>query len=70
MVLAELQDRRLFNEMLFSSYEGVSEDRLLALAEEAFDKVMKPRSSQARRTRERASTRATTSSSSRARSTS
>jgi HAD superfamily hydrolase (TIGR01490 family) len=42
MALAETQDRRLFNELLFSSFEGVSEDRLLLLAEEAFEKVMKP----------------------------
>jgi len=42
MALAEVQDRRLFNELLFSSFEGVSEDRLLSLAEEAFEKVMKP----------------------------
>jgi HAD superfamily hydrolase (TIGR01490 family) len=42
MVLAEMRDRRLFNEMLFTSYEGFSEDRLLALAEEAFEKVIKP----------------------------
>lgn len=42
MALAEMQDRRLFNEMLFSSYEGMSEDRLLTLAEEAFERVMKP----------------------------
>jgi HAD superfamily hydrolase (TIGR01490 family) len=43
MALAELRDRRLFNEMLFSAYEGVSEDRLLSLADECFDKVIKPR---------------------------
>lgn len=43
MVMAELRDRRLFNELLFTSYEGVSEDRLVALAEETFDKVMKPK---------------------------
>jgi HAD superfamily hydrolase (TIGR01490 family) len=42
MALAELQDRRLFNEMLFTSYGGMSEDRLMTLAEEAFQKVMKP----------------------------
>jgi len=42
MALAELKDRRMFNELLFASYEGMSEDRLLTLAEEAFDKVMKP----------------------------
>ncbi|HEY4122834.1 MAG TPA: HAD-IB family hydrolase, partial [Byssovorax sp.] len=28
MALAELLDRRLFNELLFASYEGSSEDRL------------------------------------------
>lgn len=43
MALAELQDRRLFNEMLFSEYSGVSQDRLLSLAQEAFDTVIKPR---------------------------
>jgi HAD superfamily hydrolase (TIGR01490 family) len=42
MAVAESRDRRLFNELLFSSYEAVSEDRLLSLAEEAFDKVLKP----------------------------
>jgi HAD superfamily hydrolase (TIGR01490 family) len=42
MALAEVQDRRLFNELLFSSFEGVSEDRLLALAEETFDTVIRP----------------------------
>ncbi|XXT18930.1 HAD-IB family hydrolase [Sorangium sp. So ce429] len=42
MMMAELQDRRLFNELLFSSFDGVSEDRLVALAEEAFAKVLKP----------------------------
>jgi HAD superfamily hydrolase (TIGR01490 family) len=42
MAIAEMLDRRTFNEMLFSSYEGVSEDRLVALAEEAFAKVLKP----------------------------
>ncbi len=42
MALAEVQDRRTFNELLFSSFAGVSEDRLLALAKEAFERVMKP----------------------------
>jgi HAD superfamily hydrolase (TIGR01490 family) len=42
MVLAETRDRRLFNEILFTSFEGMSEDRLLGLAEEAFDRVLKP----------------------------
>src|SRR5688572_4526741 len=39
---AELKDRRFFNELLFSIYEGVSEDRLLLLADEVVDKVLKP----------------------------
>jgi len=43
MVMAEMQDRRLFNELLFSSFEGVSEDRLVALAEETFESVIKPK---------------------------
>src|SRR6185295_4907983 len=42
MALAEAQDRRLFNELLFSSFEGTSEDRLVSLATETFDKVIKP----------------------------
>ncbi len=42
MVLAEAQDRRVFNEVLFTSFEGTSEDRLLCLAEEAFDTIIKP----------------------------
>jgi HAD superfamily hydrolase (TIGR01490 family) len=41
MAVAELQDRRLFNELLFSAYEGMSRDRLLLLADEAFDTVIK-----------------------------
>lgn len=42
LALAELQDRRIFNEMLFASYGGMSEDRLMTLAEEAFATVIKP----------------------------
>ncbi len=41
MALAELVDRRRFNELLFTAYEGISRDRLLILADEAFDGVMK-----------------------------
>jgi HAD superfamily hydrolase (TIGR01490 family) len=41
MVWAELQDRRLFNEALFTSYEGISQDRLLILADDAFESVLK-----------------------------
>lgn len=42
MVVAEMRDRRLFNEMLFASYGGMSEDRLMTLSEEAFSRVLKP----------------------------
>jgi len=42
MALAEVRDRRMFNELLFTSFEGVSEDRLVALAEETFERVFKP----------------------------
>ena len=41
MMLAELRDRRLFNEVLFSTYEGISQDRFLILADEAFETVIK-----------------------------
>jgi HAD superfamily hydrolase (TIGR01490 family) len=43
MAMAEVRDRRLFNELLFSSYEGVSEDRLICLAQEAFERVIRPK---------------------------
>jgi HAD superfamily hydrolase (TIGR01490 family) len=42
MVLAELADRRTFNELLYGSYEGMSEDRVLLLAEEVFSDVIRP----------------------------
>jgi HAD superfamily hydrolase (TIGR01490 family) len=42
MALAEVIDRRRFNELLFAAYEGISHDRLLCLADEAFDSVVKP----------------------------
>src|SRR5258706_16122763 len=42
LMLAEMVDRRTFNEMLFSSYAGTSEDRMVLLAQEAFDNVMRP----------------------------
>jgi len=42
MALAEMRDRRVFNEMLFSVYQDMSHDRLHLLADEAFDKVIKP----------------------------
>lgn len=42
LAYAELRDRRLFNEALYEHFRGMSEDRLLSLADEAFDKVLKP----------------------------
>ncbi len=42
MAIAELFDRRTFNELLFSAYAGMSEDRLELLGEEAFRKVLLP----------------------------
>jgi HAD superfamily hydrolase (TIGR01490 family) len=42
MMVAELVDRRLFNELLFSAYAGMSEDRLLLLADEVFERRLKP----------------------------
>ena len=43
MVWAETRDRRLFNEMLFSHYKGMTEDRIAVLSEEVFENVVKPR---------------------------
>jgi HAD superfamily hydrolase (TIGR01490 family) len=42
MALSEMADRRTFNELLYSSYEGMSEDRLVLLADEVFEKVIRP----------------------------
>lgn len=42
MAVAELFDRRTFNELLYSTYAGMSEDRLMVLADEVFDSVIKP----------------------------
>jgi HAD superfamily hydrolase (TIGR01490 family) len=41
MAIAEMLDRRRFNELLFAAYEGISQDRLHILADEAFDTVIK-----------------------------
>ena len=43
MVWAETRDRRLFNEMLFAHYKGMTEDRIAVLSEEVFHEVVKPR---------------------------
>jgi HAD superfamily hydrolase (TIGR01490 family) len=41
MAVAEMMDRRMFNELLYSSYAGMSEDRLVVLSEEIWEKVLK-----------------------------
>ena len=42
MAAAELRDRRIFNELLYSAYAGVSEDRMEVLSEEVFEDVLRP----------------------------
>ena len=42
LAAAERADRRLFNERLFEAYAGMSQDRLHLLADEAYEKVLKP----------------------------
>jgi len=42
MAVAEMRDRRMFNELLYSAYAGVSEDRTEILGEEVFEDVLKP----------------------------
>ncbi|HSU41316.1 MAG TPA: HAD-IB family hydrolase [Polyangiaceae bacterium] len=42
MAYAEILDRRTFNELLYSAYAGMSEDRLALLADEVFDAVLRP----------------------------
>src|SRR3954465_2756402 len=39
---ADKLSRKWFNEIFYRSYKGVSEDRLVVLAEELFDEVIKP----------------------------
>jgi len=41
MALAEIVDRRRFNELLFAVYRGISRDRLHILADEAFEASMR-----------------------------
>ena len=42
LAYSELMDRRVFNERLYGLFQGTSEDRLMVLADEAFDKILKP----------------------------
>jgi HAD superfamily hydrolase (TIGR01490 family) len=41
MIFAELRDRRMFNELLYMTYAGMSEDRLVMLAKEIFENVIR-----------------------------
>ena len=43
MAVAEVRDRRLFNEMLFSHYKGMTEDRLSVLSGDVYESVVRPR---------------------------
>lgn len=43
LALAELRDRRVFNELLFSNFSGLSEDRLVCLGEDVYKSAVKPR---------------------------
>ncbi len=38
----DLVNRKIFNEFFYRAYEGLTEDRLLTLAEDMFEDVMKP----------------------------
>ena len=42
MAWTELKDRRQFNELLFSHYRGMTEDRIEVLAVEIFEDILKP----------------------------
>ncbi len=42
LALAELRDRRAFNEALYMLFRGMTEDRLVVLADEAVEKVLRP----------------------------
>lgn len=43
LAIADKLSRKLFNELFYSYYAGESEDRLLVLAEELFEEVIRPR---------------------------
>ncbi len=40
--VADKVDRKFFNEMFYKNYEGFSEDRLVLIGEEVFERVLKP----------------------------
>src|SRR5688500_4963140 len=39
---AESINRKLFNDIFYKNYEGISQDRLVILGEELFEKILKP----------------------------
>lgn len=41
LLLAEMRDRRMFNELLFECFDGVSEDRVMVLADDTYSWAMK-----------------------------
>lgn len=43
LLMAELKDRRLFNEMLFYHYKGMSEDRIKSVSRQAYESIVVPR---------------------------
>jgi phosphoserine phosphatase len=43
LAFAEWRDRRWFNELLFKHYAGLTEDRLVVLADEVFEETIEPR---------------------------
>ena len=42
MAVAEMQDRRTFNEILFSHFRGMTEDRIEVLSREVFEDIIRP----------------------------
>ena len=42
LAFAEMQDRRMFNEILFSHFKGMTEDRIDVLSREIFEDIIQP----------------------------
>jgi HAD superfamily hydrolase (TIGR01490 family) len=43
MAFAELRDRRLFNELLYANYKGISWDRMEVVGRDVFEDIVEPR---------------------------
>lgn len=43
LALAEMRDRRLFNELLFANFRGMSRDRMEVVGRDVFDDIVEPR---------------------------